>query len=112
MLRITEIKLPLDHAERALSAEIIRRLGIASDDLVSYTVFRRSHDARKHDAIVFIYSVDVEVKNEPVLLQKFKNHKNIIRTPDMSYRFVTQAPAVLKERPIVIGTGPCGMFAG
>jgi uncharacterized FAD-dependent dehydrogenase len=112
MLRITEIKLPLDHPESALKAEIIRRLGIASDDLVHYSVFRRSHDARKHDAIVFIYSVDVEVKNEAALLQKFKNNKHIGLAPDMSYQFVTKAPATLKERPVVIGLGPCGMFAG
>ncbi|GBG15154.1 uncharacterized protein NMK_2757 [Novimethylophilus kurashikiensis] len=112
MLRITEIKLPLDHPESALKAEIIRRLGIASDDLVHYSVFRRSHDARKHDAIVFIYSVDVEVKNEAALLQKFKKNNHIGLAPDMSYQFVAKAPATLKERPVVIGLGPCGMFAG
>ena len=112
MLRINELKLPLNHPELALRAEILKRLGIGEGDLESFSIFRRSIDARKKDAILFIYSVDVEVRNEAALQKRLKHDKHIGLTPDMEYRFVAQAPATLKERPIVIGTGPCGMFAG
>ena len=112
MLRINELKLPLNHPEPALRAGILKRLGIGEGDLESFSIFRRSIDARKKDAILFIYSVDVEVRNEAALQKRLKHDKHIVPTPDMEYRFVAQAPATLKERPIVIGTGPCGMFAG
>jgi len=110
MLRLTEIRLPLDHPEDELKAAILKRLGIATSDLLGYTLFRRGYDARKRNAIVLVYTVDVEVKNEAVLLKK--NIPHVTAAPDMSYRVVAQAPQGLSERPVVIGTGPCGIFAG
>ncbi len=112
MLRLTEIKLPLDHSEEAIASAILKKLQIAPAELLSYTVFKRSYDARKKDAIVLVYIVDVETTQEKSLLQRFKKDPHIIPTPDMSYRLVAQAPDSLASRPIVIGTGPCGMFAG
>lgn len=122
VLRLTELKLPITHAESALKEEILRRLGIPAADLVSYTVAKRSHDARKRSAIVFIYSIDVEIAGgetaEQALLKRLtKTDKHIGVTPDTSYRLVATAPADFyanskTARPIVIGTGPCGMFAG
>jgi uncharacterized FAD-dependent dehydrogenase len=112
MLRLTEIKLPLDHADDALTAAILKRLEIGADDLLGYTVFRRAHDARKRTAIYLIYSLDVEVKEEAALLGRLAGKAHVSITPDMNYRFVTKAPMNLKLRPIVIGTGPCGLFAG
>jgi len=112
MLRINELKLPHDHPESAVRAAIINRLGIADSELVSFSIFKRSTDARKRTAILFIYSVDILVQDEAALLARLKGDKHIIPTPDMGYHPVSQAPASLKERPIVIGTGPCGMFAG
>jgi uncharacterized protein len=110
MLRLTEIRLPLDHAAEALSAAILKRLNIAAPELISYTIFRRGYDARKRNAIVLVYTVDAEVKNESALLGKHMAH--VTRAPDMNYRFVAHAPHGLSERPVVIGTGPCGIFAG
>jgi uncharacterized FAD-dependent dehydrogenase len=112
MLRINELKLPLDHPELALRAEILKRLGIGESELLKFSIFRRSIDARKKDAILFIYSVDVEVKEEASLLRRVKADRHIVPAPDLDYRFVAQAPSGFKPRPIVIGTGPCGMFAG
>ena len=111
MLRLTEVKLPLNHSEDDLKTALLNRLGIHADELISYTIFRRGYDARKSSAIVFIYTLDVEVKNEAKLLQRLEDVKHIARTPDTSYHFVAHAPANLASRPIVIGTGPCGMFA-
>ena len=112
MLRLTEIKLPLDHSEDDLKAAILKRLGIAANELISYTLFRRGFDARKPSAILFIYTLDVEVKNGAALLARLQGTPTISPAPDTRYHFVTQAPKNLSERPIIIGTGPCGIFAG
>ena len=91
MLRLTEIRLPLDHPEAALAAAILKRLGIAAGDLVRHTVFRRAVDARK-PTIFFTYTLDVEARNEAALLARFKDDRHVSRAPDMAYRFVAQAP--------------------
>ncbi|BCB25310.1 hypothetical protein SKTS_01960 [Sulfurimicrobium lacus] len=111
MLRLTEIKLPLDHSESALKAAILERLAIAEDDLVAWTVARRGFDARKRGAIALVYSLDVEARNEKAILKRLKGDKHLAPTPDTSYRFVAQAPAELNSRPVVIGMGPAGLFA-
>ncbi len=111
MIRLTEVKLPLDHPEPALRAAILRRLGIAADELTGYTVFRRAVDARK-PAIALTYTIDVEASNEATLLARLKDDRHVTRAPDTRYRFVATAPAGLETRPVVIGTGPCGLFAG
>ncbi|NOS88619.1 MAG: NAD(P)/FAD-dependent oxidoreductase [Methylococcaceae bacterium] len=112
MLRITELKLPLDHTETALKAAIIQRLGISAEALATYTVFRQGHDARKRDAILLVYTLDVAVADEAAVLARFADDPHISVTPDTTYRYVTTAPKELAERPVVIGTGPCGLFAG
>ena len=110
MLRITELKLPLEHQPEALEAAIVARLGITPSDLQGFTVFKRSYDARK-SMMVLTYIVDAEVGNEAQLLAKFKDDQHVLVTPDTSYHFVAQAPATLPLRPVVIGFGPCGIFA-
>ncbi len=116
MLRLSEVKLPLDHAEDDLEAAIRARLadlGVAADGLVRYTVFRRAHDARKRSDIKLTYIVDVEVKDEAAVLKRIAGKPHCGVTPDMTYRFVAQAPEhTTRPRPVVIGMGPCGLFAG
>ncbi len=112
MLRLTDIKLPLDHAEGAIEVAIRAKLGLGKDALRGYTVFRRGYDARKRNAIQLIYTLDVDVADEATILKRHADDKHVQPTPDTSYHFVAQAPAPLSHRPIVIGTGPCGLFAG
>ena len=165
MLRLTDIKLPLDHAESALADAIVARLGITDGELTAYSVAKRSYDARKRGAIVLIYSLDVETPREAEILQRLQDEEaaaadsaratnagtagdrrtgvndaatgkagrigtagdrsvspqaashrvplhKVGPTPDTTYKFVAHAPADLPLRPIVIGTGPCGLFAG
>ncbi len=112
MLRINELKLPLDHAKDAIRAAILQRLDIPASELISFSIFRRSVDARKKSAISLIYAIDAEVNNEAALLRRLRDDRHIMPTPDATYRFVAHAPAELKSRPVVIGTGPCGLFAG
>ena len=111
MLRLTELKLPLDHPPEALRAAILQRLGIADDELLGFSIFKRSYDARKKHALLMVYAVDVEVSNEAALLKKFRDDRHLSPTPDMDYQFVGRAPENLTERPIVVGFGPCGIFA-
>ena len=111
MLRITELKLPLDHAPDALRPAICQRLGIANDDLLDVSLFRRGYDARKKSAITLIYTVDCTLRDEAAVFKRLHGDRNISPTPDMAYKMVAQAPAGLTERPIVIGMGPCGFMA-
>lgn len=113
MLRLTEIKLPLAHAETALRDTVIQTLHITPGDLASCTVFKRSFDARKA-AIMQVYIVDVVLVSaalEAALLTRHADNPHIFSTPDMAYHPVGQAPASLPLRPVVVGFGPCGMFA-
>jgi uncharacterized FAD-dependent dehydrogenase len=127
MLRLTDITLPLDHDATALTNAIAARLGVGADALTSYTVARRSYDARRRGAIVLIYAVDVETPAEAEILQRAQADAaqtdaasphirakpgRVMPTPDTRYRFVARAcnrPSDI--RPIVIGMGPCGLFA-
>ena len=111
MLRLTEIKLPLDHAQDAIKTAIFKKLQISPNDLINYSIFKRSYDARKKEEIILVYILDIETTQEKKLLQRFKKDPHVTVAPSMSYRQVAQAPVHLAMRPIVIGTGPCGMFA-
>jgi len=117
MLRITELRLPLTHAEDALRPAIRARLGLDDDaDLVTFTVFKRAYDARKKTAIVLIYTVDCTLRDETAVLAQFEGDPHVRPSPDTGYRFVGHAPADFatsgeRLRPLVIGFGPCGIFA-
>jgi len=134
MLRITEIKLPIEladtliHQDDQIKAALLKRLEIAENELISFSIFKRGVDARKSHAILYVYSLDVEVKNEAKILAKFKKDPHIKPAPDTQYKFVATASAVRGEpvepfnpstssrrtepkRPVVVGFGPAGIFA-
>jgi hypothetical protein len=111
MLRIQELKLPLDHPERALRQAVLKRLGVSEQNLISFTLFKRAYDARKTSAIQLIYTIDAEVKDEASVLKRLSKDKQIVRTPDLTYRPPVQGSGGMK-RPVVVGMGPCGLFAG
>ncbi|MFT4934360.1 MAG: putative FAD-dependent dehydrogenase [Pseudoalteromonas distincta] len=112
MLRISELKLPLDHDPDALPAAISARLGVGAADLLSWSVWKRAHDARRKSAILKVYIVDVEVRDEEGVRARITDDPHIRPTPDTSYRHVAKAPPAGRLRPVVIGAGPCGLFAG
>jgi len=115
MLRITELKLPLDHSEAALPAAILTRLSIKAEELTGFTVFRRGYDSRKKADIQLVYTLDVELPTalEAALLKRFRKDVHIGPTPDTSYKYVaaTRSFAANTPRPVVIGFGPCGILA-
>jgi uncharacterized FAD-dependent dehydrogenase len=113
MLRISEIKLPLDHDAAALSSAIDAVLGTPPGAVREFSVYKRSFDARKAQ-LLQVYIVDVTLADpalEAKLLRKFADTSRIGPTPDMTWRAPVQAPAELPVRPVVIGFGPCGIFA-
>ncbi|MFT3809527.1 MAG: NAD(P)/FAD-dependent oxidoreductase [Micropepsaceae bacterium] len=111
MLRIHELKLPLEHDAAALKPALLKRLGISEAELTSFTIHKRAWDARKRGAIQLIYTIDAEVKNEAALLKRHAGDVHIGPAPDMSWTPPAKA-AGTELRPVVIGMGPCGLFAG
>ena len=112
MIRITELALPLGHSPDTLRAAILTRLGIAAPDLLDLSVFKRSYDARKKNSeICFVYILDVAVRDEDAVLTRLAGDRHVGRAPDTAYYPVAQAPQGLLERPLIIGFGPCGLFA-
>lgn len=115
MLRITELRLPLDHAPQALRQAVVARLGIADAQLKAFTVFKRSHDARRKAAVVLIYTIDCEVEDGDAVLARHARDPHVRPAPDTRYRLVAHAPADFhaeqRPRPVVVGFGPCGIFA-
>lgn len=110
MIRISEIKLKLDEQETKLEEKIKKRLRLDKESVLEYRIYKKSLDARKKDQIHFTYIVDVTVKNEKKMLGRFAA-KDITETPDMAYR-LPKGKVTLPHRPIVVGFGPSGMFAG
>jgi uncharacterized FAD-dependent dehydrogenase len=111
MLRINELKLPLNHPEPALREAILARLGVPDADLVDFSVYKRSYDARKKAAIVLIYSIDADVRGEAAVLARLQSDQHVMPSPDVDYKFVqVNQPAPGTPRPVVVGTGPCGLF--
>jgi uncharacterized protein len=118
MLRLTELRLPLDHAEDALRPAVLSRLGLTDAQLQTFTVFRRAYDARRKTAVLLIYTVDCELASgvdETAVLARFASDPHVRAAPDTRYQFVGHAPADYAAsqplRPLVIGFGPCGLFA-
>jgi uncharacterized FAD-dependent dehydrogenase len=117
VLRLTEIKLPLEHIEADLAAAITDKLEISAEQLQGFSVVKRSYDARQQDNILLIYHLDVQLaaKLETQLLEKFVRQSFCRTSPDTSYQFVGLADADFpnseQQRPLVIGFGPCGILA-
>ena len=111
MLRLTEIKLPLDHADNALRDAAAARLGVPPADVLDIAIFRRGQDARRRGAIALIYTLDVALRDEAAVLARMAGHRQVARTPDTAYRLPAPPAAPPRLRPVVVGAGPCGLFA-
>lgn len=112
MLRITQIILPLNHTQDDLTQAVLNLLGIQAEQLLSQSVYKRGYDARKRESIKLIYTLDVDTLANQEILLRLKNNANIKEAPDTQYQFVGLAPKQLKQRPVIIGFGPCGLFIG
>lgn len=117
MLRITEVKLPIENAQSLIhqadeiKIALLKRLEIPESDLIHFDIFKRGVDARKSHAILYVYSLDVEVKNEEKILAKFRKDAHIKPAPDTSYQYVATTATTPEIRPVIVGFGPAGIFA-
>ena len=115
MLRLSELRLPLEHGSNDLQEAVLRRLRIPPDQLLEQRLVKRSIDARRRDRIQVIYSVDVAVRSEAAVLRRHRGNPRIRTAPDTRYRMVAKAPPAFpvspEQRPVVVGAGPCGYFA-
>ena len=115
MIRLTEIKLPLNHAPEDLTTAITTKLKISAEQMASFVMFKRGYDARNKRNIQLIYTLDITLTDSNLandLLVQFESDNHVKATPDTSYKYVSEAPENLTERPVVIGFGPCGLLAG
>src|SRR6201995_1019146 len=111
MLRVSEIKLPLDHGPDALRSALLKKLRASAKELTGFAVFKRGVDARKKSAIVYAYIVDAQETDEADGLRGGEKQPHVTRTPNLEYPGAARAPAAPFLRPVVIGAGPCGLFA-
>ncbi len=111
MLRLTDIKLPLDHPPTELRHAVLTKLSIHDNELLDVQIAKRSYDARQRGAIKLIYALDVTLRDEPAILARFDGDRHVVPAPDTRYRPVAHAPSNIALRPLVIGFGPCGLFA-
>ena len=114
MIRLTEIKLPLNHAPEDLTTAITTKLKISAEQMASFVMFKRGYDARNKRNIQLIYTLDITLTDSDLtndLLVQFESDNHVKSTPDTSYKYVGEAPEDLTERPVVIGFGPCGLLA-
>ena len=107
MIRISQIKLPINHTEEDLSKQISKILKVNKDNF-KYKIAKKSIDARKED-VKYIYTVDVEISNEKKIISKV-NNKNIMLTKNEKYEFIKPGEKKLNHRPVIVGSGPAGLF--
>ena len=116
MIRVTEVKLPLDHDEADLKQALYNRLKQFPSE---YQVIRRGYDARRRGDIQLVYTIDCSIDNEEEFLRNHSLDRNLSKTPEVRYQFVMSRQTGEKianqasyVRPVVIGAGPCGVMAG
>lgn len=111
MIRINQIKLPVGHTEQELTKTILHKLRINKEELKSYQIVKKSIDARKKPDIYYTYSVDIKIKEEKKILRRRKD-RDIQEVSEQFYAFPESGTVNLKERPVIVGTGPAGLFCG
>ena len=108
MIRISQIKIPINEdTNDRIILECCRKLRIDKNDIESYKINKKSVDARKKPDLFYVYELDLVVKNEKFIL---KHNKNIRKTSVESYEFEILGSKKLNHRPIIVGSGPCGLF--
>jgi uncharacterized FAD-dependent dehydrogenase len=111
LIRVSNIKVDVDHRQQVLPP-LLRKLGISREQISDYRIYRESIDARRAGMIHFVYTVDVTLADESALLPQLKGDRDISVTPDLKYDYPPVGQSSLSVRPVIVGTGPAGLFAG
>lgn len=110
MIRLSNVSLPLDYNDEIISNKVCKELNISKSNIENISIFKRSIDARKKDNIQFIFTFDVNVNvNENSVINRSRSNNVTIATP---YEYNVPQCKKLNKRPLIVGFGPCGMFAG
>ena len=113
MIQISQIKLEIPHTQEKLEDKILKLLRIRAQDMISFQILKKSLDARKKPILYYVYTVDVETRNEREVKKRLKNQKNFLfHTKKDNYTFQISGQTPLLQRPVIIGTGPAGLFCG
>ena len=111
MIRIRQIKIPLERDnEIELKKQISKKLKIDSNNIKKIKISKKSLDARQKPNLFYIYEVDIDISNEDKILSKLKNNNDILKTPNETYQIPTKGNEYLIKRPIIVGSGPAGLF--
>ena len=110
MLRIRQIKLPINHNKHDLKLKIAKKLKIKENEIINFKINKKSLDARDKKNLIYVYEIDVNLKNENHILNK--NLKDILKTPNETYKLPTPGNQKLNHQIIIVGSGPSGLFAG
>jgi len=110
MIRVSDIKISIEDDKSKIEEELLKRLGISQEELIDYRIYKESIDARRRDIVYFVYTVDVQVEQEDSLLNRLEDNK-IRKSPKMEYKYVEAGSERLNHRPVVVGTGPSGLFS-
>lgn len=109
MIKINQLKLSIEHSKESLEDKIAKTLKIPKEQILHYEIAKRSIDARKKNEILYIYSIEVEVANEKKIVERCKN-QNVVLTKKTVYQTIKDGTQPMKHRPVVVGTGPAGIF--
>lgn len=109
MIRITQIKLKMEHTEEDLKKQIAKLLRILEEELVSYTILKKSIDARKKKDIFYVYNIEAKVADEKNVMKRIYN-VNITISDKPKYQYTPSGQEEMKHRPVIIGCGPAGLF--
>ena len=110
MIRISQLKLPISHTKGQLEKKIAKTLKCSGIPF-SYEIMKQSLDCRHKNDKIFVYTVDVNIKDERKIVKKVNNN-NVMLTEEKTYTFPDPGHEVLKEPPVIIGSGPAGLFCG
>jgi hypothetical protein len=112
MLRVSGLKISIEDDSAKLASILLKKLGINREDLMDYKIFKKSVDARQRDSMIFFnYTVDAALKNEEAVLKRLYG-RGVAAAPDMKYVYARCGLEKLKSRPVILGSGPAGLFAG
>lgn len=109
MIRIQQVKVPVKHTKADVLKKVCKLLRLDEQDILEYEIVRRSIDARKKAELAYVYTVDIRVKQEEQILKK-NRIPNVAKAKEISYVFPTPGELQLKERPVIVGSGPAGLF--
>ena len=110
LIRISQLKLPITHTKTQLEKKIAKTLKNPGNSF-TYEIRKQSLDCRHKNDKIFVYTVDVTIRDEQKLAKKVNNN-NIMLIKEKPYEFPSPGETPLLHSPVIVGSGPAGLFCG